>query len=175
LPDLAQAIASTPFDNPTDLARLASLTVESQQAFAKAAASRRHELLLVQGILADGRLRKPDHETLDWLDGLGRNDSQTRRRLAALSQREAVETVAQWQREHDQRERRAAEIDRLRDQARASIRTTARQTAQAAYNAMTAADKSDFLEVNGLTRTLVIRGECISNAFDAVDESELAQ
>jgi hypothetical protein len=175
LPDLAQAIARTPFDNPADLARLAALTVEEQHNFAKAAANRRHELLLVQGILADGRLRRLDHETIDWLERLGRNDSQTRRCLAAMPQRAAIETVARWQREHDEHERRTDEINRLREQARAAIRTTARQTAQAAYDAMTTADKADFLEVNGLTRAPVIRGECISNAFDAVDETELAQ
>jgi hypothetical protein len=80
LPDLAQAIAHTPFDNPTDIQRLASLSVEEQHEFAKAAARRRYELLLVQGILADGRLRRLDHEMLDWLDGLGRNDSNGRMR-----------------------------------------------------------------------------------------------
>jgi hypothetical protein len=175
LPDLAEAVADGPYDNPHDLARLAALPLEQQHAFARAVADHRYELLLAGEALNDGRIRKLEHAVLDALDGLGRNDSQTRRRLASLPQREAIETVAHWQCERDKHERRAAEINRLREKARASIRTTARQTAQVAYDAMTAADKADFLEVNGLTRALVIPGECISNAFDAVDESDFAQ
>jgi hypothetical protein len=169
IPNLLRAVAGTRFDTAQWLTRLAALSLEQQHAFAREAHRRREELLLINEIFGDGRLRRLDHAMLDALEAIDRNDQQTRRKLAAMTQSEAVEAVANWQREHEAQERRATEINKLREQSRATIRTTARQTAQVAYAAMTPADKAEFLEVNGLTRARVIRGECISNAFDAVE------
>lgn len=170
LPDLVQAISGGPHDTPANLEMLASLSPELQLKFAREAVSRKLEDEIAQRIAGDGRLKKLDHAVLDDLDGLGLNDSQTRRRLAAMSRQEAIDAVAQMKRDNEAAERREATVARLRELARAPMLTPAANNLGAAFAAATGADRERFMEVHGLRRATTIPGEDVGIAFNAVVE-----
>ena len=170
LPDLAQAVAGGPYDNAVDLERLSELPPETQREFAAEAERRRREHTLVGAILDDGRLRKIDHALLDALDGIERNDSQTRRRLAAMNQRGAIEMVAQMQRDHAAVEKRNAEIARRRDVARSEARVPLLTAFAPLFDAAAPWEKADFMSVRGLRYTPNVD---VGLAFNAVAECDL--
>ena len=170
LPDLAQAVAGGPYDNAVDLERLSELPPETQREFAAEAERRRREHTLVGAILDDGRLRKIDHALLDALDGIERNDSQTRRRLAAMNQRGAIEMVAQMQRDHAAVEKRNVDIARRRDIARHESRVELLNAFAPLFDAAAPWEKADFMSVRGLRYTPNVD---VGFAFNTVAECDL--
>ena len=170
LPDLAQAVAGGPYDNAVDLERLSALPPEMQREFASEAERRRREHTLVGAIIDDGRLRKIDHALLDALDGIERNDTQTRRRLAAMTQRGAIETVAQMQRDHAAVEKRNAEIARRRDIARHESRVELLNAFAPLFDAAAPWEKARFMTTRNMR---FIPHEDAGFAFGAIAECNL--
>ncbi|MDO8980288.1 MAG: hypothetical protein Q7V17_13750 [Afipia sp.] len=172
LPDLVQTIAGGPHDTSANLEMLASLSPELQLKFAQEAVRRKVEGEIAQRIAGDGRLKKLDHAVLDDLDVLGLNDPQTRRRLAAMTKQEAIDTVAQMKRDAEAAERREATVARLREMARAPLLTAAADGLGVAFAAATRADRERFMEIHGLRRAQLIPGEDVGLLFGCV-ESEV--
>ncbi|QDM17538.1 hypothetical protein [Tardiphaga sp. vice278] len=168
LPDLAQAVAGGPYDNAADLERLSALPPEMQREFAAEAERRRREHTLVGAIIDDGRLRKIDHALLDALDDIERNDPQTRRRLAAMTQREAIEMVAQMQRDHAAVQRRNAEIARRRDIARHESRVELLNAFAPLFDAAAPWEKARFMAPRNMR---FIPHEDAGFAFGAVKDA----